>query len=105
MRTLRGLSGDTAGEPGCERMTLTGFLNRSSRLFVALLVASLAILMGGCSPDSSSSAGKDGVDGPGGETATKVLKTDEEWRQLLTPEQYEVTPYEGDRAALHGEVL
>lgn len=35
----------------------------------------------------------------------KIVKTDEEWRQQLTPEQYRRHPQEGYRATLYGRVL
>ena len=34
--------------------------------------------------------------------ATRVTKTDDEWRRGLTPEQYRVLPAEEHRAAFHG---
>ena len=34
---------------------------------------------------------------------TKLTKTDEEWRELLTPEQYEVTRAKGTERAFTGE--
>jgi len=36
-------------------------------------------------------------------TAEKIVKTDEEWRKLLTPEQYEVARKKGTERAFTGE--
>jgi peptide-methionine (R)-S-oxide reductase len=35
--------------------------------------------------------------------AEKIVKTDEEWRKLLTPEQYEVTRQKGTERAFTGQ--
>ena len=39
----------------------------------------------------------------GRKMAEKVVKTDEEWRKQLTPEQYEVTRHHGTESAFTGE--
>ena len=36
--------------------------------------------------------------------AGKVIKTDEEWRQILTSEQYEVTRMKGTERAFTGDL-
>jgi peptide-methionine (R)-S-oxide reductase len=77
-----------------------------SRLFTlsVLLVFILALfLSSGCcsevSPDSN-----DQYPGQGGDDmANKVVKTDEEWRQILTPEQYEITRGKGTEPPFTGE--
>ena len=66
----------------------------------ALLIAVLALACGIGMAD-----GKTGRDG--GKSLTegveKVIKTDEEWKKLLTPEQYQITRQGGTERAFTGE--
>ena len=43
------------------------------------------------------------VDGPEGNMSEKIVRSDEEWRRLLTPNQYEVTRQRGTEPPFTGE--
>jgi peptide-methionine (R)-S-oxide reductase len=69
-----------------------------------LLVFILALFLSpGCasevSPDNNAQYPGQG----GNDMFDKVVKTDEEWRQILTPEQYEVTRRKGTEPPFTGE--
>ena len=72
----------------------------------------LVVVLAACSRTSvagyAMDAGDDKAKQPNEETSKKgkkmkVVKTDEEWRQLLTPEEYEVTRNHGTERAFTGK--
>lgn len=71
------------------------------------LVASLLLLTAACGNAKSSGpdAGTAGavLDGSGAMNGDKIMKTDEEWKAELTPQQYAVTRHKGTERAFTGE--
>jgi peptide-methionine (R)-S-oxide reductase len=69
------------------------------------LVLVLAIAVLGCSSshDGKVAAAEDGKEAPDMTNENKIVKSDEEWRKELTPEQYRVTRKAGTEPAFTGE--
>lgn len=75
---------------------------RKSVLFVGLVLAAAAFLLAEGSAGITPSRAEDPME----ETAMsegKIVKTDEEWKAILTPEQYHVTREAGTERAFSGE--
>jgi len=73
------------------------------RLFVGLaliLVMSFAL---GCESELPLNSSASPLEREGEEMAGKVIKSDEEWRQILTPDQFEVTRMNATERAFTGE--
>lgn len=70
----------------------------------ALIFSCLILLftLSACA-QSSSSVKESSVDKIGKNVSGKIVKTDEEWRELLTPEEYYVLRQQGTEAAFSGK--
>ena len=75
---------------------------------IVILAAWLIAAPSGCGSESTrrrqqASSGQPARSEKGQHMADKVVKTDEEWRKLLTPEQYRVTRQKGTEPAFSGQ--
>ncbi len=73
-----------------------------------LACAAVLVWTGGCQPNAEGTAAgagaRTGAATAQGDTAmSKITRTDEEWRALLTPEQYRITRRKGTEPAFSGE--
>ena len=81
--------------------------SRTAQVFLFLVVCGVITVAGSAagnnSRDPQSSKADHSAKSKGRKMADKVVKTDEEWRKLLTPEQYEVARGHGTERAFTGE--
>ena len=78
-------------------------MSRLLTLSMSLVFILALLLSPGCSNEVLPESNDQYPGQEGDDMSNKVVKTDEEWRQILTPEQYEVTRRKGTEPAFTGE--
>ncbi|MDF1755059.1 MAG: peptide-methionine (R)-S-oxide reductase MsrB [Verrucomicrobiales bacterium] len=58
--------------------------------FSTILVINCGLILSGCFPDAAKPPGPDSIETQDAPEIKKVVRSDEEWRSLLTPEQYHI---------------
>ena len=81
---------------------MRGYNARSVSYAIAMLLIIVQILLTGCSTGVSTNSDIDFINSGEEDMTGKVIKTNEEWQQILTPEQYRVTRMKGTERAFSG---
>jgi len=73
------------------------------RVVVAMTLILVMLFLFACGNASPPNRGTSSIEQEGEEMLVKVIKSDEEWRQILTPEQFEVTRMKGTERVFTGK--